>query len=162
MPLDPLHPGHILLIPQQHAEKLSDIPARPTSPSSRSPSLWRRSFPYEGISPSQALGFWMPLISRALCKALEFEDWNVVQNNGLRAAQVVGHTHFHFIPRYPDDRKARTGDGKVDVGMLKSWRMFGKGRREELDDDEGVEISKLIREYLEKEVQDVMTVRGKL
>ncbi|KAF2151955.1 zinc-binding protein of the histidine triad [Myriangium duriaei CBS 260.36] len=158
----PISQGHILLIPRQHAEKLSDIPPKPTSPSARSPSLWRRSFPHEGTSPSHAMGFWMPLLSRALSKALEFEDWNVVQNNGIRAAQVVGHVHFHFIPRYPDDRKARTGDGKIDVGMLKSWRMFGRGAREDLDDDEGKEIAALIRQKLEKEIQDLTPPKGKL
>ena len=104
----------------------------------------------------------MPLISRALSRALEFDDWNVVQNNGIRAAQVVGHVHFHFIPRYPDDRKRRTGDSKIDVGMLKSWRMFGKGPREDLDDDEGREVAQLIRKQLEVEVKDVMSSKVKL
>ncbi|KAF2222989.1 HIT-like domain-containing protein [Elsinoe ampelina] len=158
----PISQGHVLLITRQHAEKLSDIPAFPKSPSERSPSLWRRSFPHEGTTPAQALGFWMPLISRALSKTLEFEDWNVVQNNGHRAAQVVPHVHFHFIPRYPDDRKARTGSGKVDVGMLKSWKMFGRGAREELDDDEGKEVAALIREGLRVEVEKVMEARPKL
>ncbi|PNS19867.1 hypothetical protein CAC42_7834 [Sphaceloma murrayae] len=157
----PISQGHVLLITREHAEKLSDIPQH-TNTSSRSPSLWRRSFPYEGTTPSQALGFWMPLISRALCKTLEFEDWNVVQNNGIRAAQVVPHVHFHFIPRYPDDRKARTGTGKVDVGMLKSWKMFGKGAREELDDDEGKEVAALIRSGLKEEVEKLSMSRSKL
>ncbi|PSK37492.1 hypothetical protein B9Z65_2234 [Elsinoe australis] len=158
----PISQGHVLLITREHAEKLSDVPPQSSSPATCSPSLWRRSFPYEGTTPSQALGFWMPLISRAVSKTLDFEDWNVVQNNGIRAAQVVPHVHFHFIPRYPDDRKARTGSGKIDPGMLRSWKMFGKGQREELDDDEGKEIAAQLREGLKVEVEKVMQLKPKL
>ena len=104
----------------------------------------------------------MPLLSRALARSLDIEDWNVVQNNGARAAQVVPHVHFHFIPRYPEGRKEVSGKGKVDVGMLKSWRMFGKGTREELDDEEAVGLSKRIREQLEREVRDLERMKGKL
>ena len=46
--------------------------------------------------------------------------------------------------------------------MLKSWRMFGKGTREELDDEEAVGLSKRIREQLEREVRDLERVKGKL
>lgn len=83
----------------------------------------------------------------------------------MRAAQVVPHVHFHFIPRYRDGQtlpglasaSATTGDGKgrgnVDVGTLKNWRMFGRGVREDLDDDEGAEIARRIREALRREVE---------
>ena len=101
-------------------------------------------------------------MSRALAKTLDIEDWNVVQNNGARAAQVVPHVHFHFIPRYPEGRKELGGKGAVDVGMLKSWRMFGRGTREDLDDEEAVELSRRIRESLKKEIEVYEKVKGKL
>lgn len=96
-----------------------------------------------------------------LTRVLEVEDWNVVQNNGARAAQVVPHVHFHFIPRYQEGREeVNRGDagkgGNVDWGMLKSWKMFGRGKREELDDDEAVELSKRLREGLRAEIDALL------
>ena len=70
----------------------------------------------------------------------------MVQNNGERAAQVVPHLHFHLIPRYSESQREGRRKGNVDVGMLKSWRMFGRGSREELDDEEGVVIARDLRE----------------
>lgn len=128
----PMCPGHVLLVTRDHHEKLSDIPLGPKA---------------------EALGFWMPLLSRALRRTLDIEDWNVVQNNGARAAQVVPHVHFHYIPRYPEGRKDVGGKGKVEYGMVKSWRMFGRGAREELDDDEAVDMAARIREGMLKELE---------
>lgn len=157
----PISPGHILLTTRDHFEKLSDILPRQRAANS---ALWTSASHDEGSSPSQALGYWMPLLSRALAKALDIEDWNVVQNNGARAAQVVPHVHFHFIPRYAEDREqASRGTGKVDVGMLKSWKMFGRSTREELDDEEAVELSQRIRAALKEEVRLVgRAKRGRL
>ena len=140
----PMTTGHVLLTTRVHHEKLSEVPVGPTA---------------------QALGYWMPLMSRALAKTLDVEDWNVVQNNGVRAAQVVPHVHFHLIPRYQEGRLESEGKlGKVDVGALKSWRMFGRGQRDDLDDEEGAAIASKIRAELRKIIQeDVDTKRrGKL
>ncbi|KAK0645741.1 HIT-like domain-containing protein, partial [Cercophora newfieldiana] len=73
----PLSPGHILLCPRSHAPKLTDV------------------------SPSEAreLGYHLRIISSAVVRATGVSDWNVVQNNGKAAAQVVEHAHFHVIPR---------------------------------------------------------------
>lgn len=137
----PMCPGHLLVTTRHHHEKLSDVPLEPTA---------------------QALGFWMPLISRALAKTLNIEDWNVVQNNGARAAQVVPHVHFHFIPRYPEGRKELGRKGAVDAATMRSWRMFGRGLREELDDDEAVEMAAKIREGLAREIDELGRDKVKL
>lgn len=63
------------------------------------------------------------------------KDWNVVQNNGAAAAQVVPHMHFHIIPR-PD----LTGKRERFTST-----MFGRGQREELDEEEGAELAERIR-----------------
>ena len=102
---------------------------------------------------SRALGAWLPPLSRALCRVTGIEDWNVVQNNGERAAQVVPHIHFHLIPRYQEGRRENEGKGKVDVGMLKSWRMFGRGAREDLDEEEAREMAGALRRALKEEVE---------
>lgn len=80
----------------------------------------------------------------------------MVQNNGMRAAQVVEHVHFHLIPRYQEGRRDGQGGkraGKLEEGMWKSWRMFGRGTREELEDDEGEEMARALREALRREIE---------
>ncbi|KAF2486776.1 HIT-like domain-containing protein [Neohortaea acidophila] len=135
----PIAPGHILLITREHYKKLTDM--------------------YPSKAPT--LGEWMPILSAALCKATGIEDWNVVQNNGERAAQVVPHVHFHFIPRYQEGRREVARKGNVDMGMLRSWKMFGRGAREELDEDEGAELARVLREALREVLGEEMREGGK-
>jgi len=44
----------------------------------------------------------LPRICRAVLKATRATDYNVLQNNGAAAHQVVRHVHFHIIPKYAD------------------------------------------------------------
>lgn len=69
-------------------------------------------------------------------------DYNIVQNNGLRAAQVVPHVHFHIIPR----------PGHVPELKSRSWTMFGRGQRDDLDEDEGEKLAAEMRRVLAEEV----------
>ncbi|POR34650.1 Nitrilase and fragile histidine triad fusion protein NitFhit [Tolypocladium paradoxum] len=110
----PLSPGHLLLCPRPHRPKLTDA------------------------SPPEAreLGAYVRVLSAALARATGVEDWNVVQNNGAAAAQVVPHMHFHLIPR-PEIRAS----GR----FRESFTMFGRGRREELDDDEAERLAEEVR-----------------
>ena len=153
----PIAPGHILITTRDHYRKLSDLYTRPRGAGDEG-SDQQQSNPRE---TAQALGEWLPIISAALCRATGIEDWNVVQNNGERAAQVVPHVHFHLIPRYQEGRREIAGRNNMDVGMLKSWRMFGRGAREELDDDEAVELSKVLREALREELGEEKKEGGK-
>lgn len=138
----PMAPGHILLTTRHHYTKLSDL-----QPEGR---LWPQDAARES---ARALGEWLPVVSRAMCAVTGVEDWNVVQNNGHRAAQVVPHIHFHLIPRYQDGRRDVAGKGKVDVQQAKSWKMFGRGTREDLDDDEAKVLAAQLRDALRKEVE---------
>lgn len=54
------------------------------------------------------------------------------------------HVHYHIIPR---------GNGCVPELSAKSWVMFGKGQRDELDDEDGVKIATAIRKELEKDLE---------
>ncbi|EMD01043.1 hypothetical protein BAUCODRAFT_61487 [Baudoinia panamericana UAMH 10762] len=155
----PIAPGHILLTTRRHYRTLIDL-HKATSTTAQD---WAsRRAAEESLETSRALGEWLPRVSQALCKVTGIEDWNVVQNNGERAAQVVPHIHFHLIPRYQEGRRENAGKGKVDVGMLKSWRMFGRGAREELDDEEGAEIAAELREALQEVIQGTESVGPKL
>ncbi|PDV97436.1 HIT family protein [Candidatus Chloroploca asiatica] len=44
------------------------------------------------------------LVARALMAALEPDGFNILQNNGSAAGQVVFHYHVHIIPRWHSDR----------------------------------------------------------
>src|SRR4051812_4633733 len=60
----PLAPGHLLLCPRMHREKVSELSA----------------------GEAAAIGFWVPVLSRAVMRALwggTEGHWNVIQANGL-------------------------------------------------------------------------------
>ncbi|KAI0882970.1 HIT-like protein [Annulohypoxylon maeteangense] len=110
----PLSAGHLLLCPRSHRPKLTDV------------------------TPSEAaeLGVYLRVLSAALVRATGVPDWNVVQNNGAAAAQVVNHVHYHLIPR-PEIRAS----GR----FRESFTMFGRGTREELDDEEAEALAEKLR-----------------
>lgn len=146
----PMAPGHILLTTRQHYTKLGDL-----QPPPQIGRLWSRD---TSRDTARALGEWLPVVSRALCAVTGIEDWNVVQNNGHRAAQVVPHIHFHLIPRYQEGRqdtmaRRRGGNGRLDMEEMKSWKMFGRGTREDLDDDEAKVLAEQLRNALREELE---------
>ncbi|KFH40725.1 Hit family protein-like protein [Hapsidospora chrysogenum ATCC 11550] len=119
----PLSRGHLLVCPREHRPKLTD--ATP--------------------SESRRLGAAVRLLSAAVCRATGVEDWNVVQNNGAAAAQVVPHMHYHLIPRPEIRASGRSHE---------SFTMFGRGRREELDDDEAAVLAAEIRRQVAAVVRE--------
>lgn len=58
----PLSPGHLLLTPRKHHEKVSDLTEE----------------------ESRELGMWVSRLSLVLANVTGVYDWNVVQNNGLK------------------------------------------------------------------------------
>ncbi|CAK96165.1 uncharacterized protein An01g07410, partial [Aspergillus niger] len=133
----PLTKGHVLVATREHCERLGDV----------------------RVGVGREIGQWLPIISRVVMRTLFGEEeqgdfdslwnWNVVQNNGARAAQQVPHVHFHVIPRPPDRPAERKGKAHL------SYVMFGRGQREDLDDEEGESLARLLREELAREVQRV-------
>ncbi|GAO18690.1 hypothetical protein UVI_02052970 [Ustilaginoidea virens] len=123
----PLSHGHLLVCPRAHRPKLTDA--------TREESL--------------QMGNHLRVLSAALARATGVQDWNVVQNNGAAAAQVVPHMHYHIIPR-PEIRAS----GRLS----ESFTMFGRGQREELDDGEAESLAGRIRAevacVLAEELQD--------
>ena len=100
--IGPLSRGHTLLIPKEHFEKLHDC-------------------------PSELLGkvcSCLGRIAKAVVGAMNADGYNVLCNNGAAAGQLVGHLHFHIIPR-------RTRDGVFD-----HWPAFKypQGQIEEIAD----------------------------
>ena len=79
--IGPLAPGHLLIIPRKHAERL------------------------EQMSPDDvaAVTRHLPRLAKAVLKVTGASAYNVLQNNGKPAQQSVGHVHFHIIPRGEGD-----------------------------------------------------------
>jgi len=75
----PLFPGHSLLIPKQHYETLSDLPASLVAP------------------------FFLnvQLLARAVEEAMQAHGTFVAMNN--RVSQSVPHQHVHIVPRRRKD-----------------------------------------------------------
>ncbi len=80
--VNPLAPGHLLVIPLEHCTLLTHAPPAAL----------------DGIMAA------LPRLGAALMRATSAPAFNVLQNNGSEAGQVVQHVHFHLIPR-------RLGDG---------------------------------------------------
>ncbi|KAF2189654.1 HIT-like protein [Zopfia rhizophila CBS 207.26] len=119
----PMTGGHLLVATRGHRIRVADM----------------------GEGEGREIGFWLPILSRVVAKVTGVSDYNIVQNNGARAAQVVPHVHFHIIPRPETMPKIKN----------KSWTMFGRGQREELDDEDGVRIAGEMRRALREEISRI-------
>lgn len=77
----PLAPGHTLVIPNRHAERLDQL------------------------SPDElaAVVGLIPTLARAILQTTQAAGYNLLQNNGKVAGQAVMHVHFHIIPRAAGD-----------------------------------------------------------
>ena len=108
--IGPLSKGHTLVIPKEPAETLDKL----------------------SDESAAALGRVLPRISRAVLQATGAQDFNVLQNNGSAAHQVVMHVHFHIIPKFAD------GSG-LGVGWPAS----------ELSGEDGAQLAQAIAQQLE-------------
>jgi histidine triad (HIT) family protein len=77
----PLAQGHTVVIPKAHAQRLDQLD------------------PEVAAEIGRQLG----QLGRRVVSATAAEGYNVLQNNGGVAGQVVPHVHFHIIPRRSDD-----------------------------------------------------------
>jgi len=79
--IGPLSDGHTLVIPKEHYARLEDLPAELAG----------------------EIGKVLPKLGAAVVRAVGAPGYNVLQNNGRVAGQLVEHVHFHIIPRQPED-----------------------------------------------------------
>jgi len=79
--INPVNPGHTLVIPKTHVETILDIQ------------------PEELSALTQAV----KIVAQALSDALNPDGLNIYQNNKEIAGQLVPHIHFHLVPRFKDD-----------------------------------------------------------
>lgn len=83
--INPLSPGHTLVIPKEPAVQIDQL----------------------SDEAAAAIGRVLPRLCRAVMRATGCTAYNLLQNNGALAHQAVMHVHFHIIPRY--DRAADAG-----------------------------------------------------
>jgi histidine triad (HIT) family protein len=74
----PIHRGHSLVIPRKHHETITDMPVEEVS----------------------ALFSKVPSLAHAVIEATGADGFNIGQNNGRSANQIIPHVHVHIIPRY--------------------------------------------------------------
>lgn len=79
--INPANPGHTLVVPKKHAEDITKSSE-------------------EDITKALLI---VKKITHELKEKMNAIGVNVLQNNGTAAGQIVAHTHFHVIPRYPND-----------------------------------------------------------
>ena len=77
MDINPLSLGHVLVIPKHHAAMMHELPDADAS----------------------ELGLSVKRVAKSLHQQFPDMQYNVLQNNGRMAHQLVDHVHFHIIPR---------------------------------------------------------------
>ncbi len=77
--IGPVSKGHTLVIPKEHAEKIYDL----------------------SDESAAALIKGVKKVSKAIEKVFDC-DFNLLNNNGEKAGQLVNHVHIHIIPRRGD------------------------------------------------------------
>jgi len=78
--INPAAEGHVLVIPKNHSKDIFDIPERDL----------------------ESLIVAVKKIAEII-KKLGYENFNILQNTGKHAGQIVHHIHFHVIPRKEED-----------------------------------------------------------
>jgi histidine triad (HIT) family protein len=79
--INPVNPGHTLLIPKKPFKNIFDMPEK----------LLKK------------VGPLLKKLSKGVMKATGVKGLNIGMNNGEVAGQVVFHVHFHIMPRTKDD-----------------------------------------------------------
>ncbi len=81
--ISPVAKGHCQVIPKKHAENLL-------------------------LADEETIKSTIVAVKKTaelLTKSLGIQSFNVMQNNGKQAGQIVEHLHFHVIPRFEGDGK---------------------------------------------------------
>ena len=79
--INPVNPGHSLVIPKKHFENLVETPPE---------------IACHMIKAAQKIG-------AVLNHSIEADGFNLSLNNGRSAGQVVSHVHLHVMPRFEGD-----------------------------------------------------------
>jgi len=79
--INPVNPGHTLLVPKEHFKDLYEVPD-------------------EVLSKAGPI---MKKIANAIKRGVGADGINIGMNNEIAAGQEIFHAHFHIMPRMSDD-----------------------------------------------------------
>lgn len=79
--INPVNPGHTLVIPKTHYRDFSDAPSEVVADLVKT----------------------VHKITPAVVKAVGAEAFNLGVNSGRDAGQIIFHLHWHIMPRFPND-----------------------------------------------------------
>jgi histidine triad (HIT) family protein len=97
MDINPASRGHTLVICKEEYAGLLDVPSHLV----------------------EAVARTTQRVARAIMTTLQPDGFNVVQNNGSAAGQVIFHYHVHIVPRWKDDQISPfSRQGKGDPAEL--------------------------------------------
>jgi bis(5'-adenosyl)-triphosphatase len=118
----PILPGHSLIIPRDHYQRLLDVPP---------------------ILLAEMMEFSTRAV-RILMMAFKAEafDWTI--QDGAAAGQTVPHLHLHLIPRLPNDL-SNPGDWFIELEKSN----IDSGQRRKLTMEEMIEIVEYISRFKE-------------
>ena len=85
VPLNPVTPGHVLIIPNRHVER-----------------AW--------LAPGGTVNMIAHALEYASANASEY---NLILNQGSAASQTIPHLHWHYVPRRPGDGLTLPWTGQV-------------------------------------------------
>jgi histidine triad (HIT) family protein len=102
MDINPLNPGHCLVMTKNHAATIFEVE----------------------VLDLQAAVATAKKIASAVKGAVQADGVNILQANGAAAFQSVPHFHFHVIPRFANDGKGF--DWKVVAGDKQQIGMNGE------------------------------------
>lgn len=92
--VQPVNPGHTLVVPKKHYENMEDVP----------------------VAELTALILAVKKVGRLLKDKLGVPGYNLGENNDPIAGQIVPHLHFHVMPRRAGDGHELWKQGKYQAG----------------------------------------------
>lgn len=104
--VSPLSPGHTLVIPREEVATLDAL----------------------SDEAAAALGRALPRICRAVQKVSGTSEYNILQNNGTTAHQVVMHVHIHIIPKPDGEQGLQIGWPAVSIDHERGAAMAAEMR----------------------------------
>ena len=95
--IGPRNPGHVLIVPIEHAEGFADVPDETMHAMT---DLAKR------------------LVAAIRQTDLRMDGYNLQLNTGKAAGQSVFHAHLHLIPRFTGEAPAKTPEERVGMDVL--------------------------------------------
>lgn len=78
----PINHGHSLLVPKQHFNNILEMPK-------------------ELVGELYSM---VPFLANAIIKTIDSDGFNINQNNGRSANQIIPHVHVHIVPRFTKEK----------------------------------------------------------